>query len=177
MAKGESVIPSESSYEIDSRGISLLLGSRAGSLRAVLVAFSQFVILSHTAESWQHDCLTSGHRAAFFFSFLRSTGLPTIGDLSKWENVGKSTLIAELLKQRRDSDAAGGAPVESVVLPGATIDGDTLQVSSCWERCSSEVKHELSSKYHKVVFNSKIPFSSVVKDCWEGQGGVVCFQL
>lgn len=61
-------------------------------------------------------------------SFLRSTGLPTTGDLSKWEDVGKPTLIADLLKQRRDSDASGAAPVESVVLPGATIDGDTLQV-------------------------------------------------
>lgn len=59
-----------------------------------------------------------------------SVGLPTIGDLTRWENVGKPTVVADLLKQRRDSDAAGGTQVESVVLPGATIDGDVLQVSN-----------------------------------------------
>lgn len=59
-----------------------------------------------------------------------SAGLPTIGDLTKWENVGKPTVVADLLKQRRDSDAGGGGQVESVVLPGATVDGDVLQVSS-----------------------------------------------
>lgn len=58
-----------------------------------------------------------------------SAGLPTIGDLTTWENVGKPTVVADLLKQRRDSDAAGGGGVESVVLPGAAVDGDVLQVS------------------------------------------------
>lgn len=61
------------------------------------------------------------------FDLLTDAGLPTIGDLTKWENVGTPTLVAELLKQRRDSDAAGGGQVESVVLPGATLDGDVLQ--------------------------------------------------
>lgn len=61
---------------------------------------------------------------------LSPAGLPTIGDLTNWENVGKPTVVADLLKQRRDSDAAGGLQVESVVLPGATVDGDVLQVTS-----------------------------------------------
>lgn len=54
--------------------------------------------------------------------------MPTIGDMTKWESLGKPRLVAELLKQRRDADAAGGAPVESVVLPGVSIDGDVLKV-------------------------------------------------
>eukprot|EP00903_Cladosiphon_okamuranus_P019246 g17697.t1 len=61
---------------------------------------------------------------------LMDAGLPTIGDLTKWENVGKPTVVADLLKQRRDSDAAGALHVESVVLPGATVEGDVLQVPS-----------------------------------------------
>ncbi|CAN0160305.1 unnamed protein product [Ectocarpus sp. 4 AP-2014] len=61
------------------------------------------------------------------FDLLTDAGLPTVGDLTKWENVGKPAAIADLLKQRRDSDAAGGTPVESVVLPGVTLDGDVLQ--------------------------------------------------
>lgn len=59
---------------------------------------------------------------------MTSTDLPTIGPITTWEGVGKPRLIAELLKQRRDSDAAGGAQMESVVLPGASVDGDVLQV-------------------------------------------------
>ena len=59
---------------------------------------------------------------------LDATGLPTIGDLTKWESLGKPRLVAELLKQRRDADATGGATVESVVLPGVKVDGDVLQV-------------------------------------------------
>lgn len=61
---------------------------------------------------------------------MRTSGLPTIGDLSKWENVGKPKQIAELLKQRRDSDAKGSTAVQSVVLPGVSLDGDVLEVSS-----------------------------------------------
>ncbi|CAM9462493.1 unnamed protein product [Scytosiphon promiscuus] len=61
------------------------------------------------------------------FDLLTDAGLPTIGDLSKWEDLGKPAAVADLLKQRRDSDAAGGAQVESVVLPGASVDGDVLQ--------------------------------------------------
>lgn len=64
------------------------------------------------------------------FCMSYSAGLPTIGDLTRWENVGKPTMVADLLKQRRDSDAAGGTQMESVVLPGATIDGDVLQVGN-----------------------------------------------
>lgn len=59
-------------------------------------------------------------------------GMPTIGGLSKWEELGKPRLVAELLKQRRDADAAGGAQVESVVLPGIKVEGDVLQVRVAW---------------------------------------------
>lgn len=49
--------------------------------------------------------------------------------MTKWESLGKPRLVAELLKQRRDADAAGGSPVESVVLPGVSIDDNVLKVS------------------------------------------------
>lgn len=64
----------------------------------------------------------------FVFALVTRTGFPTVGDLTKWEGLGKPRIIAELLKQRRDSDAAGGAQVESVVLPGIVMEGDVLQV-------------------------------------------------
>lgn len=64
------------------------------------------------------------------FVHLTLTGFPTVGDLTKWEGLGKPRIIAELLKQRRDSDAAGGAQVESVVLPGIVMEGDVLQVGT-----------------------------------------------
>lgn len=64
------------------------------------------------------------------FALVTLTGFPTVGDLTKWEGLGKPRIIAELLKQRRDSDAAGGAQVESVVLPGIIMEGDVLQVGS-----------------------------------------------
>ncbi|CAM9478248.1 unnamed protein product [Ascophyllum nodosum] len=61
------------------------------------------------------------------YDLLRDAGLLTIGDLTKWESLGRPRLVAELLKQRRDADATGGATVESVVLPGVKVDGDVLQ--------------------------------------------------
>lgn len=80
----------------------------------------------------QHVCMEH-HYGCLIFAVFSSpmvplVGLPTIGDLSKWERVGKPAVVAELLKQRRDADATGGAKVESVVLPGVAVDGDVLQV-------------------------------------------------
>lgn len=85
-------------------------------------------------------------------------GLPTIGDLSKWEKLGKPSFIAELLKQRRDSDAAGGTQVESVVLPGTKVDGDVLQVGHCYGRQNDKITytHDLCRVKHERT--SQKPF-------------------
>lgn len=83
-------------------------------------------------------------------------GLPTIGDLSRWDSVGKPQLIADLLKQRRDSDAAGTSAAESVVLPGVSLEGNVLQVSK-WpvlvlqKRCRFHVRGTLPTI--SVTFN------------------------
>lgn len=91
------------------------------------IIFRQVALSSSVCFPWQRFDSTG---SVLLVVRRISAGLPTIGDLTKWENVGKPTVVADLLKQRRDSDAGGGGQVESVVLPGATVDGDVLQVSS-----------------------------------------------
>ncbi|CAM9837493.1 unnamed protein product [Discosporangium mesarthrocarpum] len=59
---------------------------------------------------------------------LSDAGIPPLGDLTTWKGVGSAERVAELLKARRDQDAAGVTAQESEVIRGtASIKGDTLE--------------------------------------------------
>eukprot|EP00752_Nemacystus_decipiens_P004405 g4024.t1 len=99
------------------------------------------------------------------FDLLTDAGLPTIGDLTKWESVGTPTVIADLLKQRRDSDAAGGGQMESVVLPGEVVDGDVLQFT-----LKSPIKVMRSDLLEKEQGVSELYRNTYVKAIMRGDG-------
>eukprot|EP00904_Undaria_pinnatifida_P000278 jgi/Undpi1/10250/HiC_scaffold_28.g12703.m1 len=99
------------------------------------------------------------------YDLLNDAGFPTVGDLTKWEGLGKPRIIAELLKQRRDSDAAGGAQVESVVLPGIVMEGDVLQFT-----LKSPIKVMRTDLLEKEQGVSELYRNTFVKAIMRGDG-------
>ncbi|CAM9148557.1 unnamed protein product [Choristocarpus tenellus] len=61
-------------------------------------------------------------------SLLSEAGLPAFGDFATWESLGTAQKAADLLKFRRDQDAAGNLKKESEVIPSTvSLKGDTLE--------------------------------------------------